>query len=98
MQTGRKIVLGSAIAAALATSAIVAGVAFAAPSTTTGSSTTTVGVSKSAEAVDAVEANGAETTEVKGAETHGINHQFSGEEVGNNGDGVPDANEAAETK
>jgi len=28
----------------------------------------------------------------------GIDHQFEGEEVGNNGDGIPDANEASEVE
>jgi hypothetical protein len=37
-------------------------------------------------------------TEAPGDETvDGVDHQFEGEEIGNNGDGVPDANEAAET-
>ena len=37
-------------------------------------------------------------TEAPGDEAvDGVDHQFEGEEVGNNGDGVPDADEAAET-
>jgi len=46
------------------------------------------------------EAEGSDTeAETSGDEaTDGVDHQFEGEEVGNNGDGIPDANEGAETE
>ncbi|MHB1341028.1 MAG: hypothetical protein ACYCX5_04620 [Coriobacteriia bacterium] len=125
MEKGKKVVLGTAIAAALATSALVAGMAFAAPgigrtpatspAATPNKAATVAAPAETADvnAVDgdnvqdengADDATEAKSTEAKGekesasAETDGVDHQFEGEEVGNNGDGVPDANEAAETK
>ncbi len=47
------------------------------------------GVNDSAEAPDVSEAPG-------GAETDGVDHQFEGEEIGNNGDGIPGPADAAE--
>lgn len=49
---------------------------------------------------EASEAEGSDTeAETPGDETaDGVDHQFEGEEVGNNGDGIADANEAAETE
>lgn len=58
-----------------------------------------------AEDDDASEVNEAEeadddASEVEGADTDeaddGVDHQFEGEEVGNNGDGIPDADDAGE--
>jgi hypothetical protein len=51
-----------------------------------------------AEADEATEApdNEADEAESDGADD-GVDHQFEGEEVGENGDGVPDANDANET-
>jgi len=48
---------------------------------------------------DAAEAPGSEKASAE-TETDGIDHQFEGQEIGNNGDGIPgpsDANEAPET-
>ncbi len=50
-------------------------------------------------AVTAEESTAPEVAEAPGDEaTDGIDHQFEGEEVGNNGDGVADANEASEVE
>ena len=87
MDEKRKVMLASGLAAALATSAIVAGVAFATPSTPTPDPKVTT-AAETAEAPEAGEA----------AETDGINHEFDGEEVGENGNGIPDANEATEAQ
>ncbi|MDP2181702.1 MAG: hypothetical protein Q8K99_03940 [Actinomycetota bacterium] len=85
MEKRNKIALVSAISAALATSALVAGLAFATPN-----SSSTPSVAPAAESSAVVEA--------PEAEADGVDHQFDGEEAGNNGDGVPDANEAAEAE
>jgi hypothetical protein len=78
MQKRTMITLGSAIAGALLTSALVAGVAFAtAPATAP---------EKSA----AVSVAAPESEKAGPAETDGIDHQFEGQETGNNGDGVED--------
>jgi len=123
METNKKLVLGSSLAAALATSALVAGLAFAAPGNVTSPvQPAAVKVAQSAVASptesnatandgdniqnengadDATEAKGEKSKgekEASSAEADGIDHQFNGEEVGNNGNGVPDAHEAAETK
>ncbi len=119
MDKRNKVVLGSAVAAALATSALVAGMAFAAPKVATAPVKAPAAQSQQVEAPEAA-ATGADTdnvqsgdqngaddaTEPKGVEEakgaanerDGVNHEFNGEEVGNNGNGIPDANEASETK
>lgn len=115
MEARKKLVLGTTAVAALATSALVAGLAFATPGnsgvTSVSPSAVQAKVGETAEPVEAKDVdnvqdeNGADdATEAKGAEeaasaeTDGIDHQFEGEEIGDNGNGVPDANEATETK
>lgn len=46
---------------------------------------------------EATEAPEAEEAAEGADEADGVDHQFEGEETGNNGDGVPDANDANET-
>jgi len=79
MEDRKKVMLGSAVAAGLLTSALVGGFAFAGPSVTT-----------EPKATD-------EATAVV-ADDDAVEHEFEGEEVGNNGDGVADANEATEAE
>jgi hypothetical protein len=100
MQKRTKITLASAIVAALATSALVAAVAFAAPDPVTASGTPAnievtipdtdnVEFQSESEADDATEVEVPEKSEKAGeAETDLIDHQFEGEETGNNGEGV----------
>jgi hypothetical protein len=83
MDKRKKVTLISAMAAALATSALVATAALATPAQTPAP----------ADKASAVASQPAEA-----AETDGVNHEFDGEEVGNNGDGVADAGDALETK
>lgn len=115
MASGKKVVFGSAVAAGLLTSALIAGFAFATPSVNATAQPKAAAATEAAEAnessavdtdnvqeevQDANDADDAtEAAEAKGsAETDGINHEFDGEEIGDNGNGIPDANEAAETK
>lgn len=81
MEDRKRAMLGSAVAAGLLTSALVGGLAFAAPSV----STTT-----EPKATD-------EATAVV-ADDDAVEYEFEGEEVGNNGDGVADADEATEAE
>jgi uncharacterized membrane protein YkoI len=65
----------------------------------TGDVLTTESADNEAEAGNESEQDEADEVESAGAEAaDDIDHQHEGEEVGNNGDGVPDANEASETE
>ena len=97
MQKRTKITLASAIVAALAMSAVIAGAAFAATPTTTSAKPAAVSVAadtdnvdlqSGSQANDATEIAGVESEKDGPAETDGIDHQFEGQETGNNGDGV----------
>lgn len=108
MQKRTKITMASALVVALASSALVASVAFAAaPATTTPKPAAmsaavdkdNVDFQSESQADDATEVQtpeGGASAEVAGVEsekrgvveTDGIDHQFDGQETGNNGDGV----------
>jgi hypothetical protein len=96
----RKRIYTAAAAVGLALGTMGIAAAATTPSPSQPSDTTTVAPSGAVDVQGTVEAPARETeSEAPGDEAvDGIDHQFEGEEVGENGNGIPDPNEAAEVE
>lgn len=107
MSKTRKIIVAGAVAAGLTLGAAAIASASGGTATQTSGDPIVGSTTQTPEAVDTgqgtsaatdVEAPDSTETEAVGADeaVDGVDHQFEGQEVGNNGDGVPDPNEAGE--
>ncbi|MGQ0431327.1 MAG: hypothetical protein ACT452_02835 [Microthrixaceae bacterium] len=107
MSKTRKLIVTGAVAAGLTLGAAAIAGASGGTATQTSDDPTVGSTTQTPEAVetdlgasDANEVEAPESTETEAVDVDeavdGVDHQFEGEEVGNNGDGVPDPNEADE--
>ena len=111
MSKTRKIIVTGAVAAGLTLGAAAIASASGGATTQTSDDPTVGSATETAETAEAVETDqgAADANEVEAPDSteneavdadeavDGVDHQFEGEEIGNNGDGVPDSNEADES-